>query len=58
MTHLVKNPPDSAGEAGEAGDVGLIPGREDPLEQEVATPSSGRVACWDAVRGLQRVRHD
>ena len=37
-THLVKNPPDSAGEAGEAGDVGLIPGREDPWSRKWPPP--------------------
>ena len=34
---MVKNPPASAGDTG---DMGLIPGREDPLEEEMATHSS------------------
>ena len=38
---VVKNPPASAGDVR---DVGLIPGREDPLEKEMATHSS--VLAW------------
>ena len=37
MVLEVKNPLDSAGDTG---DVGLIPGWEDPLEQEMITHSS------------------
>ena len=33
----VKNPPDNAGDTG---DVGFIPGWEDPLEKEMTTHSS------------------
>ena len=60
---MVKNPPDNAGAAG---DAGLIPGSEDPLEEGTATHSSilawripwteepGRLeSTW-----LLRVRHD
>ena len=36
---LVKNPPDNAG------DVGLIPSWEDPLEKEMATLSS--ILAWE-----------
>ena len=49
-----------------AGDPGLIPGREDPLEKEMATHSS--TLAWRIPRtdehgrlqsmGLQRVGHD
>ena len=38
---LVKNQPANAGDAG---DIGLIPGREDPLEKEMATYSS--ILAW------------
>ena len=38
---MVKNP---AANAGDARDVGLIPGREDPLEEEMATCSS--ILAW------------
>ena len=38
---VVKNPPASAGDVR---DVGLIPGREDPLEMETATHSS--ILAW------------
>ena len=38
---MVKNP---AANAGDARDVGLIPGREDPLEEEMATHS--RCLAW------------
>ena len=34
---MIKNPPANAGDAG---DVGLIPGLEDPLEKEMVTHSS------------------
>ena len=37
MAQLVKKKKESACSAG---DPGLIPGREDPLEKEMATPSS------------------
>ena len=37
MAQLVKNPPANAGDAG---DLGSIPGQEDPLEKEMATYSS------------------
>ena len=60
---MVKNPPSSVGDTR---DVGLIPGWEDLLEQEMATHSS--VLAWKIpwiekpgglqFRGLQRVRHD
>ena len=49
-----------------AGDLGLIPGREDPLEKEMATHSS--ILAWTIPwmeepgrlqsMGLQRVGHD
>ena len=49
-----------------AGDLGLIPGSEDPLEKEMATHSS--ILAWKMPRpeepgglqstGLQRVGHD
>ena len=56
----VKNPP-----AG-VGDEGLIPGLEDPLEEETATHSSildGKIPWIEEPGGLQsmgsqRVRHD
>ena len=38
---MVKNPPASAGDTG---DMGLIPGREDPLEEEMATHCS--ILAW------------
>ena len=41
MAQLVKNPPANAGDAG---DLGSIPGQEDPLEKEMATHSS--VFAW------------
>ena len=34
---MIKNPP---GNVGDSGDVGSIPGSEDPLEEEIATHSS------------------
>ena len=37
VAQLVKNPPANAGDAG---DLGSIPGQEDPLEKEMATYSS------------------
>ena len=57
---MVKNPPANAG------DVGLIPESEDPLEEEMATPSgilAGRIPWTEEPggllsMGLQRVRHD
>ena len=39
---MVKNPPANAGDAG---DVGLMPGQEDPLEKEMATYSS--TPAWE-----------
>ena len=39
---MVKNP---LTKAGDAGDVGLVLGREDPLEEEMATPSS--ISCLE-----------
>ena len=60
---MVKNLPASTGDVR---DVGSIPGREDPLEQEMATHSS--ILAWRIPRteepgglqsmGLQRVEHD
>ena len=60
---MVKNLPASTGDVR---DVGSIPGREDPLEQEMATHSS--ILAWRIPRteepgglqsmGLQRVGHD
>ena len=58
---MVKNP---AANAGDARDVGLIPGREDPLEEEMATCSSilAWIIPWTEPPGglqsleLQRVR--
>ena len=60
---VVKNP---AADAGDLGDVGSIPGWDDPLEEGMATHSS--ILAWkipwteEAGRlqsmGLQRVRHD
>ena len=37
--------------AGDVGDAGSIPGREDPLEKETATPMD-RGAWWATVRGV------
>ena len=34
---MVKNPP---ADVGDTSDVGFIPGSEDPLEKDMATPSS------------------
>ena len=65
---LLGFPVDSDGKesACNAGDLGLIPGREDPLEKEMATHSS--ILAWripwteepDRLQsmGLQRVGHD
>ena len=39
----VKNPPDSAGATG---DMGLIPGQENPLEEEMAAHSS--ILAWES----------
>ena len=60
MALVVKNPPANAG------DVGLIPESEDPLEEEMAPPSgilAGRIPWTEEPggllsMGLQRVRHD
>ena len=59
MALVVKNLPASAG------DAGLIPGREDPLEKEMATHSS--ILAWEVTwteepgglqsMGSQRVGH-
>ena len=54
---MVKNPPASAGEAG---DMGSIPESGRSLEKEVATHSS--ILAWitlytEVPRGLQRVAH-
>ena len=38
---MVKNPPANAGDAGNSG---LIPGWEDPLKEEMETPSS--ILAW------------
>ena len=60
---MVKEP---ACNAGDSGDLGLIPGWEDPLEEEMATHSS--ILAWRIPwteepgglwsMGLQRVEHD
>ena len=42
---VVKNPP---AKAGDTGDLGLIPGREYPLGEELATPSS--ILAWEIPR--------
>ena len=59
---MVKNPPISAGDAG---DVGSVFGLENPLEEEMATHSSilGWEISWTEEPGLQsigsqRVGHD
>ena len=52
----MKNPPASTGAAG---DVGLIPGWEDPLEEEMATHSSilaWEIAWTEEPGGLQTIR--
>ena len=49
--HRVKNP-------GDTRDVGSIPGREDPLEEEMATPSSilaWRIPWTEEPGGLQSI---
>ena len=60
---MVKNP---AADAGDARDLGSIPGQEDPLEEEMATHSS--ILAWRIPwteepgslpsMGSQRVGHD
>ena len=60
---MVKNPP---ADAGDARDLGSIPGQEDPLEEEMATHSS--ILAWRIPRteepdslpsmGSQRAGHD
>ena len=60
---MVKNPPDNAGDTG---DAGLIPGQEDPLEEEMVIHSI--ILTWKIPwteepgrlhpMGLQRVEHD
>ena len=59
---MVMNPHDSAGDKG---DTVCSLGREDPLEEEMATCSSvpawesmDRGAWWATVYGSQRVRHE
>ena len=59
---VVKNPPASAAHTG---DAGLIPGWEDPLEEEMAAHSSipagesrGQRSLATAVHGLQKGGHD
>ena len=59
---MVKNPPTNAGDPG---DLGLIPGREDPLEEVMAThPSIALRIPWTEEPGRlqsfgsQRVEHD
>ena len=60
---MVENLPASAEDAG---DAGLIPGWEDPVEREMATHSSilagiipmDRRAWQATVHGVTRVRHD
>ena len=55
---VAKNP---TANPGDAGDVGLITGQEEPLEQETATPSSTLAwripwteeACWATVHGVK-----
>ena len=57
---------ESAYDAGDTGDTGLIPGLGDPLEKEMATHSSilawkipwTEESCRLQSMGLQRVRHD
>ena len=59
---MVKNLPANAGDTG---DLGLIPGQEDPLEKEMATHSS--ILAWEipwagawqaTIHGSQRLRWD
>ena len=60
---MIMNPPANAGATG---DVGSIPGWEDPLEKEMATYSS--ILAWRILwteepgrlqfMGLQKVRHN
>ena len=42
MAQQAKNPPTNAGDRG---DAGLIPGLEDPLEEDMATHSS--ILAWE-----------
>ena len=52
---VVKNPSASAGDVR---DTGLIPGREDPLEEDMATHSSilaWRIPCAEEPGGLQSI---
>ena len=63
---MVKNPLVSPATAGDIGDADLIPGREDPREEGMATHSSvlaWRIPWTEEPGGLQsvgsqRVRHD
>ena len=55
---MVKNLP---ADAGDTRDIGSIPGREDPLEDGMATHSSilaWRIPMDRGAMGSQRVRHD
>ena len=55
---MVKNPPPNAGDTG---DMGLISGSEDPLEEGMATYASilaWRIPWTEEPGGSQRVRHD
>ena len=52
----VKNPPANAGDTGDAGIAGSIPGWESPLEEEMATQSSAlawRIPRTEEPGGLQ-----
>ena len=63
---VLKTPPANAGNTGNAGDAVQSLGRDDPLEKEMATPSS--VLAWEIPwteepgglqsMGLCRIRHD
>ena len=60
---MVKNPPANAGDVG---DVGLIPGlgrfpgegHGNPLQYSCLENLTGKGAWWAAVHGSQGVRHD
>ena len=64
VAQLVKNLPTSAGDAGDARDVGLIPGQEYPLQKEMAVCCSilareitwTEPGIWQPMGG--RVEHD
>ena len=63
---VVKNQPASAGDTGDARDVGLIPGsgiypgegKDNPLQYSCLENSMGRGAWWAKSMGLQRVGED